>query len=477
MKRRSNNDDRAQLEQEAMAELARQAGPPPSRPSMRQSRAGAPPAWGVGPTPSAAPAPEPAWKRRERALPEPEWEADEADEGEEEWEEDGWEDDVDGDEPIGLLGVPLDYDATGIALQQLAERSNIRRPVSSVSGIDPTDAERFRDRALAQFLDGQKVRARQDAELAAAREAANPKPKAPTKRAAYPPLSPGLSAKSLVMQPVAAPPLNRPLSADERSTATKAPAARAGAAGPNKTGTKKAVTKKAGAAKAGAAKAGAAKAGAAKAPAPRAAAKAAAAQTDAARPRAARPGPAKASAAKVGVAEAATASSRSGSRGTRAGTARGPVTPVAEKAAAEKAVAKTVVAEKAVAETVAAGGAANARPTARGARKAVTRRAVVEAPAPESTEVSEAQDIVAAPAQAPEPARRSLGTRRKAPTARTSAADRSKDAFDEAAREMAAAGAPPPIMDDADGAETSAPGPAPKPGRSRIGTRARRRQA
>ena len=469
MKRRSNNDDRAQLEQEAMAELARQAGPPPSRPSMPQSRAGAPPAWGVGPTPSAAPAPEPAWKRRERALPEPEWEAgeaDDADDVEEEWEEDGWEDDVDGDEPIGLLGVPLDYDATGIALQQLAERSNIRRPVSSVSGIDPTDAERFRDRALAQFLDGQKVRARQDAELAAAREAANPKPKAPTKRAAYPPLSPGLSAKSLVMQPVAAPPLNRPLSADARSTAAKAPAARAGAAGPNKAVakktvtnkavTKKAVTKKAVTKKAGAAKAGAAKAGAAKAPAPRAAAKAAAAQTGAARP-----GAPKAGAAKVGVSEAATAtaSSRSGSRGTRAGNARGPVTPVAE-----------IV----VAETVAAGGAANTRPAARGARKAVTRQAVVEAPAPESTDRFEVQDIAAAPAQAPDPARRSLGTRRRADTTRTSAADRSRDAFEEAAREMAAAGAPPP-MDDADGAETSAPGPAPKPGRSRIGTR--RRQA
>ncbi|HEV8116812.1 MAG TPA: hypothetical protein VGP53_11290, partial [Acidimicrobiales bacterium] len=230
MKRRSNDEDRAELEQQAMAELARQAGHPPSRPSMPRSGAGAAPAWGIGTTPSATPAPEPAWKRaaaRERALPEPEWEADEADEAgelEEEWEEDGWEDDEGGDEPIGLLGVPLDYDATGIALQQLAERSNIRRPVGSISGVDPTDAERVRDRAIAQFLDRQKVRARQDAELAAAREAANPGPKAPTKRAAYPPLSPGLSAKSLVMQPVAAPALNRLPTADQASAGTEEPA-------------------------------------------------------------------------------------------------------------------------------------------------------------------------------------------------------------------------------------------------------------
>ena len=248
MKRRSNDEKRAQLEQEAMAELARQASQPPSRPSMPRSRGGAAPAWGIGTTPVSTPAPEPAWKRaaaRERPPPEPEWEAadEDAEAAEEAWEEDGWEDDEGGDEPIGLLGVPLDYDATGIALQQLAERSNIRRPVGAVLGVDPTDAERVRDRAMAQFLDRQKIRARQDAELAAAREAANPAPKAPAKRAPFPPLSPGLSAKSLVMQPVAAPPLNRLLSADE--TSDGAPAPRAGAARPKKAATKKAATKKA----------------------------------------------------------------------------------------------------------------------------------------------------------------------------------------------------------------------------------------
>jgi len=69
-----------------------------------------------------------------------------------------------------------------------------------------------------------------------------------------------------------------------------------------------------------------------------------------------------------------------------------------------------------------------------------------------------------------------VGTRSR--PGRTSAPDRSRTAFDEAAREMAAAGAPPPTMDEADAPETSAPGPAPEatPGRSRIGTRARRRQ-
>ena len=238
MKRRSRTPDeqpdRAQLEAEAMAELQRAAGAPPNRPSS-PSRANRPaPAWGAPTTPS--PPVQPAW---EAADPEPEWRpshgspgrssgrraeaagpeedeeevgywSDEVDEGDEdeEWYEEDDEDVADGNQPIRLLGVPLDYDATGIALQQLAERSNVRRPAPMVTGVDNFEAERIRDQAMAKFLEGQKLRARQEAERAAAAAGEAPAP-APTKRAAYPPLSPGLSAKNLVMQPVTPPPLNR----------------------------------------------------------------------------------------------------------------------------------------------------------------------------------------------------------------------------------------------------------------------------
>ncbi len=275
MKRRSrdnNDDERGQLEREAMAELQRQAGgPPPSRPSASP---GAPrPAWGGPAAPAtfgtragrpAEPAPEPTWRARRpapRPAPEPEpeeeWAVDEdvAEEDQDEaWAEGDWEDDPDGGEggPMGLLGIPLDYDATGIALQQLAERSNVRRPADFVVGVDAFEAEQTRDRAMAQFLERQKVRQLQDAELAAARAAASPHASPPQKRAAFPPLSPGLSAKSLVMQPVAAPPLNRPqppLSAPKpaaRKPVTKTAVTKAAVtkrAGTKGAGTKVAVTK------------------------------------------------------------------------------------------------------------------------------------------------------------------------------------------------------------------------------------------
>ncbi len=234
MKRRSKSTNDADAEREAMAELQRATGggqprpAAPGRPSAwgaarEQDRAGGrderPPAWGASRQPAwqPEPEPEPAWEpprqravgTRGRSAPPPApWEVDDEDEPDpgEGWdrEDPTYEDDG----PVGLLGVPLDYDATGIALEQLAQRSNIRRPADMVIGVDAMEAEMVRDRAMAQFLERQQVRGREDAERAAARAAATGD--APTKRAAFGPLSPGLSAKSLVMQPVAAPPLNLP---------------------------------------------------------------------------------------------------------------------------------------------------------------------------------------------------------------------------------------------------------------------------
>ena len=239
MKRRSNEEERNRLEREAMAELQRQTSGPP--PSAQRPSAGGRRAWGADVTP--------AWQRGPEAPttePEPQQTVPFEEDEEASWEEDDgeWEDDEGGEEgePMGLLGIPLDYDATGIALQQLADRSNVRRPADYVVGVGALEAEQARDRAMAQFLQGQKVRQRKDAELAAARAAASPERTEPQPRAAFPSLSPGLSAKSLVMQPVAAPPLNVPKPAPKKAAPKKAAPKKAAA---KKAVTKKAVTKKA----------------------------------------------------------------------------------------------------------------------------------------------------------------------------------------------------------------------------------------
>ena len=375
MKRRPNDPNREELEREAMAELQRTLGGQgrPSAPPTRRSSAGRSRAWGAAEPAWSAPPAEPAWRapdpepepeewrpsrqaRSRPTAPEPEPAFEDDEELEEEWtdEAEDWEYDDPRDDggvrPIGLIGVPLDYDATEVALEQLAQRANVRRPIDMVHGVDAFEAEQTRDRAMAQFLERQEARKKADAELAAQRSAAGagefmPKP------AAFPPLSPGLSAKSLVMQPVAAPPLNRP----GPSLAEEAAAARAASKAANEAADVAESRSKAARRPSGATEAPA------RAPRKRAAASDPAATTAAkkavtkapAKP-AAEPVPAKPAARKAGTKRAAPAARAAKPAATKPAATAATTKVATTKAATTKAAAKKVATTKAATTKAAA---------------------------------------------------------------------------------------------------------------------------
>ena len=132
------------------------------------------------------------------------------------------------DEPIPLLGVASDFDATGVALRQLAERSSSVRPEDIVMRIDAVEAQATRDRAMADFLERQ-ARQREAMQRAGAGT--------PVKRAAPAmpamPVTPGLVARARPSSPAPALPAQLARAGPPKAAhatpppAVKAPPARA----------------------------------------------------------------------------------------------------------------------------------------------------------------------------------------------------------------------------------------------------------